>query len=165
MPAPCVRLPAVAATLLLAGCGTPMVTTPGCTAPATAGAPPPSATAGQLTATADTGLVAPGAMVELSVTVSGPAHLMAPCSGPLELVVVDRSGLHVFAEAPEAAKGLPCGDVTVDSGHTTVFLVTWTPDDTLPSGTYSAVLTLGNSAPLTLPITLAHRALESCAAG
>src|SRR5690348_4007156 len=68
---------------------------------------PPVAGAGQLTATSDAAIVPTGGSVDATVTVAGPLDYQAPCEGPLSLIVIDRTDIHVDSLAPPAPKGTP----------------------------------------------------------
>ena len=159
---PRVRLAVCAAGASVAACSGGATSSTGCSATPTPAATPPSAQSGPLSASADRATAQPGDRVQAEVVVSGPARVSAPCTGPVELVVVDVAGLHVHADTPPAAHGVPCGDVTVDPGRTVTYTLTWAPDPTLPPGMYSVVLTLGANPPLVLPVTLTRTRHDAC---
>jgi len=70
--------------------------------------PSPSvASAGRLLATTDAAVVPTGGSVDASVKVTGPLDYQAPCEGPLSLIVIDRTDIHVDSLAPPAPKGTP----------------------------------------------------------
>jgi hypothetical protein len=144
-------LAAAAGCALLAACGdAPAPATCRTPAPAT----PPSATSGPLTAHADRGVFPAGGTLRISVDAAGPATYTAPCDQPLQVIVVDSADLHVAALAAPAPKGTPCGAVALAAGQTAHYEVQWTADETLPSGAYRLVLTLGDQPPMTLPVEL-----------
>ena len=115
---------------------------------------PPSATAGQLTATADRAVVPSGGTLAASVEVTGPLAYTAPCTAPLSLIVVDSTDIHVDAEAPPAPKGTPCGAVKLAAGEKAQYDVLWNADPTLPSGRYRLVLGLGDQPQIVLGVKL-----------
>src|SRR5207302_7697146 len=93
LPMPSVRalvaaLPVLALGLVACGGGSP---TARCTPRSSAS--PPMATAGQLTAFADSAVVPAGGTVAAGVRVTGPLSYQAPCAAPLRLIVVDRADI------------------------------------------------------------------------
>jgi hypothetical protein len=115
---------------------------------------PPVATAGQITASADRAVVPSGDTVATTVHVTGPLAYQAPCTGPLSLIVIDSTDIHVFSAAPPAPKGTPCGAVTLAAGQSAEYDVQWNADPTLPSGRYRLVLALGDQPQLVLSMQL-----------
>jgi hypothetical protein len=141
-----------AACCLLAACGDSGPAAVRCTPPPTAS--PAVISAGPLTARTDRGAVAAGDTVKVSVDVAGPAAYSAPCEGPVQLVAIDSTDLHVGTASAPAPKGTPCGAVTLAAGQTAHYEVLWTSDDTLPPGRYSLVASLGDQAALSVPVTI-----------
>lgn len=157
------RLAALVLALPLAACsaGDSSTSTP-CSPRPSPTVTAPSARAGSVTVAADSGLVEPGSSVTVTVHVDGPLQLVTDCSAPVELVVVDSSDVHVFADHPAAERGVPCGNVTLPPGGGADYELHWTPDATLPSGRYTAVVTVGSLTPVDLGIVLGHRQGEPC---
>jgi hypothetical protein len=117
-------------------------------------APPPSAVAGPLTAHADRGSFPAGTTVRLSVDAAGPLTYTAPCTQPLQVIVVDSADLHVAALTAPAPKGTPCGSVNLAAGQTAHYEVLWTADATLPPGLYNLDAALGDQPPLVVQVQL-----------
>jgi hypothetical protein len=117
---------------------------------------------GDLSVSADRGVVSAGESVTLLVHVAGPAHLQTDCSAPVQLVVVDRADVHVAAESPPGVHGVPCGDVQLPAGKVLDYELAWSPDPTLPSGPYTAEVTVGNLPGVDLMLTLGPRPGETC---
>jgi hypothetical protein len=115
---------------------------------------PPSAVAGPLTAGVDQAVMPSGGTLVATVKVAGPLAYQAPCDGPLRLIVVDSSDIHVDSLAPAAPKGTPCGAVNLASGQKAEYDVQWTADPTLPPGGYRLVLALGDQAQLALSVRI-----------
>lgn len=114
----------------------------------------PTVSSGHLTAVADRAVVPAGGSVAVAVQASGPWSFVAPCEGPVSLIVIDRTGIHVDALAPPAPKGTPCGTVTLAAGETAEYEVVWNADPTLPPGPYRLVLGLGDQPQLVLTVRL-----------
>ena len=140
-----------AAAVGLAACGTDAQSAH-CTPRASP--PPPTITAGQLTATADRAVVPTGGSVAVAVHATGPFTYQAPCDAPLSMLVVDSADIHVYSSAPAAPKGTPCGAVTLGASQGAEYDVLWTPDTTLPPGRYRLVLALGDQPQLVLGVQL-----------
>lgn len=122
---------------------------------------PPTASAGQLSASADAGIVPTGGSVDATVKVSGPLDYQAPCEGPLSLIVIDRTDIHVDSLTPPAPKGTPCGAVKLAAGQSAEYDVLWTSDPTLPPGPYRLALTLGDQPQLVLTVQLGYE-VQTC---
>jgi len=122
---------------------------------------PPVATAGQLTATTDAGIVPTGGAIDASVKVAGPLSYQAPCDGPLSLIVIDRTDIHVDSLAPPALKGTPCGAVSLAAGQSAEYDVLWSSDPSLPPGPYRLVLSLGDQPQLVLSVRLGYE-VQTC---
>jgi hypothetical protein len=120
-----------------------------------AAATPPTATAGQLIAFADRAVVPSGGSLVAGVRAAGPLRYAAPCTAPLQLIVVDNADIHVDSETPPAPRGTPCGPaVSLAAGQTAEYDATWAADPTLPPGTYRLVLALGDQPQLVLHVRL-----------
>jgi len=137
---------AVVLVAVLAGCGGSPSGPGGCTpaAPSLPALPAPVASAGPVSVTADRTRVDAGGTVDFTVTVTGPAHFAAACTGPVQLAVTDAAGLHVFATAPAAPRGTPCGKIILAVGVGARYALQWQPDPTLPRGPYLAVFSAGD---------------------
>ena len=133
-----------------------------CTPTPVAQVAPPGAASGEISVTADRAVVDAGDSVTLLVHVAGPAHLQTDCSAPVQLVVVDKADVHVAAESPPGIHGVPCGDVRLAAGSALDYEVAWSPDPTLPSGPYTAEITVGSLPSVGLTLTLAARPGETC---
>ncbi|MGD0448992.1 MAG: hypothetical protein ABSB36_10365 [Candidatus Dormibacteria bacterium] len=147
------RLAALA--LLLTACGgeVAMATpTPQCrSAPSL---PPPSAAATPVSATADHAQVDPGTTVTFTETAAGPATVQVDCTQPLQVVVTDGTGLSVYSGSSPAAPASACGEVALASGLTETYQVTWPVESSIPGGTYTATLILGDAPELTLTLAV-----------
>jgi hypothetical protein len=149
------RLAALA--LLLTACGgeVAMATpTPHCRpAPSLA---PPSAAAAPVSATADQAQVDPGGTVTFTETAGGPATVQVDCAQPLQVVVTDGTGLSVYSGYSPPAPASACveGEVAVASGVTETYQVTWPVESSIPGGTYTATLILGDAPELTLTLAV-----------
>lgn len=150
----------VAAAPLLA-CGSPALSSTGCLAAPSSPSRATAASVGAVAVAIDEPRVVRGSSLGVVVTAHGPARIAAPCSGPVSLVVVDSAGLHVFADAPAAATGDPCGDVTLASGQAATWRLTWAVDSTLPAGSYIVDVTAGDAPDVSLPVTVDAAAAES----
>jgi hypothetical protein len=117
-------------------------------------ASPAQVTAGALTARADAGMLAAGSTLKVSLDAAGPVSYQAPCTQPVQLIVVDSADLHVAAAGPPAPKGTACGAVALAAGQSAHYEVAWSTDATLPPGPYRVVVTLGDQAPLSLAVQL-----------
>jgi hypothetical protein len=93
-------------------------------------------------------------MLKVDIDVAGPLAYQAPCAAPVTLLVVDSVDIHVDVVSPVAPKGTPCGAVSLAAGQTAHYEVLWTADPTLPTGRYRVVATLGDQAPIALPVEL-----------
>ncbi len=144
-------LAAALAGAILVACGGDSPTPPCTPQPSPS---PPVATTGQLTASADKATVPSGGAVLASVRAVGPLHYQAPCDAPLDLIVVDRTDIHVDSVSPPAPKGTPCGAVTLGAGQSAEYDVLWNSDPTLPPGPYRLVLGLGDQPQLVLQVQL-----------
>jgi len=116
---------------------------------------PPRASAAGVTATADRASVAPGETITFTVIAQGAISFTAQCTGPLQLLAADSAQLQVYSATSKAGGGSPCGAVTLAPGARAVYAVAWTLDGTLPDGTYTATLLLGDRPGLTLQIPVA----------
>jgi hypothetical protein len=143
-------------------CGSPTSATGAtCRPTPTVRVAPPQATAGILSVSADRAIVNAGDTVSLVAHLAGPARLQTDCSAPVQLVVIDRADVHVAAESPPGVHGVPCGDVRLAAGSGIDYELTWTPDPTLPSGPYTAVVTVGDLPGLMLTLVLGPRQGET----
>jgi len=148
---------------LLAGCGSSAGVASGCPAgPPPTDPPAPAATAGLVAFAADRGRVDPGAAVDLSATVHGPARYRADCAAPLQVIVSDSADIHVYSAAPPATHGVPCGTVTLPQGRSAQYQLSWRTDATLPPGLYDVTLILGDQPPATLQLRLGRPAPPAC---
>jgi hypothetical protein len=147
------RLAALALLLTACGSGTALATaTPTCRpAPSL---PSPEASASPVSATADRAQVDPGGTVTFTETVTGPATVEVDCSQPVQLVVSDRTGLSVYGSSSVSAGAGACGDVVLGAGVEESYQVIWPVDPSLPGGTYTAVLTLGDAPGLSLSLAV-----------
>ena len=147
------RLAALA--ILLTACGSAVAVatpTPHCRpAPSLA---LPSAAAAAVSATADQAQVDPGSTVTFTETAAGPATVQVDCSQPLQVVVTDGTGLSVYSGDSPPAPATACGEVTLASGAAETYQVTWPVDSSLPGGTYTATLVLGDAPELTLTLAV-----------
>jgi hypothetical protein len=147
------RLAALA--LLLTACGgeTALASpTPTCRPPVVLASP--VASAAPVSATADRAQVDPGATVTFVETVTGPASVQIDCTQPLQLVVADSSGLSVYSAASAGAGSGECGALSLAAGAGVSYQVAWPVDPTLPGGTYTATLSLGDAPQLTLNLAV-----------
>ena len=151
---------AAAACCLLVACGDSGPAAVRCTPPPTAS--PAVAVAGAMSARTDRGSLAAGDTVKVSLDVAGPATYVAPCDGPVQIVVVDGNDLHVGTASAPAPKGTPCGAVSLAAGQSAHYEVLWTSDDTLPPGRYSLAATLGDQAALSLTVTVGAGRFATC---
>jgi hypothetical protein len=148
------RLAALA--LLLTACGGAVAVatpTPSCRpAPSLA---LPSASAAPVAATADHAQVDPGGTVTFTEIADGSATLEVDCSQPLQVIVTDGTGLSVYSGYSAAAPASACaGEVTLATGAAETYQVTWPVDSSLPGGTYTATLVLGDAPELTLTLAV-----------
>lgn len=151
------------ATLGIAACGGAGGTaSTSCRAPATPAQPSPRAAVGSVSLVAGAATVPAGQTLDLHAEVAGPVRLGAPCSGPAEIVVTDHGGAHVFAATPVAAAGERCGDLVLAAGEHAAYDRRWTPDSTLPSGTYTVTVSVGDQAPVSVSVGLGRRPEEPC---
>jgi len=147
------RLAALALVLTACGGGTALATaTPSCRPPLSL--PTPAASAGPVSVTADQAQVDPGAIVTFIETVTGPATLQIDCSQPIQLVVTDSTGLSVYSGYSAAAAGAGCGALTLAAGAGESYQLTWPVDPSLPGGTYTATIALGDAPQLTLNLAV-----------
>jgi len=149
------RPPRLAATgLLAAAMGLAACGDDGSTARCTphASATVSTAHAGLLTAALDRAVVPSGGSVLASLRVAGPLSYQAPCAGPVRLLVIDSTDIHVDSLTPPAPKGTPCGAVKLTAGQHVEYDVPWTADPTLPSGRYRLVLILDTQPQLVLSV-------------
>jgi hypothetical protein len=147
------RLAAVA--LLLAACGgTAATATPTPPCRSAVPFPSPSAAAAPVSATADQAQVDPGATVTFTETITGPATVEVDCSEPLQVLVTDSTALSVYSGYSAAAAAEACGTLTLAGGTSDVYQVTWPVDPSLPGGTYTATLILGDAPQLTLSLAV-----------
>jgi hypothetical protein len=123
-----------------------------------------SPVAGPISVSASRERVAGGDRVDFSLAVAGPASFVAPCSGPIQLIVTDSAGLHVFADSPPAPQGSRCGNVTVPPGDRAVYLLTWRPASTIPPGPYLATFSLGDQPQVSVVVLVAQPGAGSPAA-
>ncbi len=141
--------------LLLAACGGVVAVatpTPSCRpAPVLAA---PSAAAAPVSATADRALVDPGGTVAFTEIVDGPAMVEVDCSQPLQVVVTDGTGLTVYSGYSAGAPPSACGEVSLAAGAGETYQVSWPVDASLPGGTYTATLVLGDAPELTLNLAV-----------
>ena len=144
-----------ALTLLLTACGGVVAVatpTPPCRpAPSLA---PPSAAAAPVSATADHAQVDPGGTVTFTEIAAGPSTVQVDCSQPLQVVVTDGTGLSVYSGYSAAAPASACGAVTLTTGAEETYQVTWPVDLSLPGGTYTASLVLGDAPQLSLTLAV-----------
>lgn len=141
--------------LLLTACGSAagMATpTPPCRPALTL--PSPAAAAAPVSATADQAQVDPGNTVTFTETVTGPATLQVDCSQPLEVIVTDSTALSVYSGSSAAVGAGSCGTVTLAPGGEASYQVAWPVDPTLPGGTYTATLALGDAPQLSLSLAV-----------
>jgi hypothetical protein len=150
--------PVVLAALLAAvivSCGSANQGSAACTpSPTLPSLPPAISSAGSVSVVADHDRVAPGASVSFTVTVAGPLHFTAACAGPVQLIVSDQAGLHVFAESPPAPHGEPCDAVSLDAGQKARYTLSWQTDSSLPPGGYLATLTAGDQPAVSAQVTV-----------
>jgi hypothetical protein len=147
------RLAALA--LLLTACGSEAAVataTPTCRPAPTLAMP--SASAAPVVATANQAQVDPGSTVTFTETASGPATLEVDCSQPLQVVVTDGTGLSVYSGYSAAAPSTACEEVTLADGASATYQVTWPVEASIPGGTYTATLTLGDAPELTLTLAV-----------
>ncbi len=147
------RLAALA--LLLTACGGTAATatpTPPCRSPIQF--PAPSASAGPVSAVADQAQVDPGATVTFTETLAGPATVQVDCSQPLQVLVTDSTALSVYSGYSVGAAADACGTLTLAGGASDTYQVTWPVDPSLPGGTYTATLVLGDTPQLTLTLAV-----------
>ncbi|MGO8686406.1 MAG: hypothetical protein ACLQT7_04355 [Candidatus Dormibacteria bacterium] len=141
--------------LLLTACGgaTALATaTPSCRPPVSL--PQPVTAAPPVSATADRAQVDPGGTVTFTETVTGPATVEVDCSQPVQLVVTDRTGLSVYGSSSAAAGASACGTLVLGAGAGESYQVVWPVDPSLPGGTYTAILSLGDAPELTLSLAV-----------
>ena len=136
----------------LAGCGPAAATTPSCAPLATA--TPVAAHAGAVQVTAAPGSAAPGQVIQIEVSVVGPASLVTDCTQPLDVAVTDTSGVSVDAGITIGTLPARCGPLTLGAGESLGYEATWLPDPTLPSGVYTVNVTVGDQPPLQLPVRI-----------
>jgi len=147
------RFAAVA--LLLTACGgTAATTTPTPPCRTAIHFPAPSAAAGPVAATADQAQVDPGATVTFTETLSGPATVQVDCSEPLQVLVTDSTSLSVYSGYSEGVATSACGTLTLAVGASQSYQVAWPVDPSLPGGTYTATLVLGDAPQLTLTLAV-----------
>ena len=113
---------------------------------------PPEVVDGPVTASAGSGVVALGSTAHVAVRVVGPASYQAPCEGPVRMIVVDSSDMHLYTDTPPAPRGTPCGAVTLAAGQHAEYDLSWPVDPTLPTGGYRLLLALGNQPDMVLPL-------------
>jgi hypothetical protein len=147
------RLAAVA--LLLTACGgTAATVTPTPTCRPVIHFPSPSASAGPVSASADRAQVDPGATVTFTEAIAGPATVQVDCAEPLQVVVTDSTALSVYSGYSEEAAADACGTLTLAAGAGESYQVAWPVDPSLPGGTYTATLVLGDAPQLTLTLAV-----------
>ncbi|MGD0370193.1 MAG: hypothetical protein ABSC16_00640 [Candidatus Dormibacteria bacterium] len=147
------RLAAVA--LLLTACGgTAATATPTPPCRSAIHFPSPSAVAAPVSAAADQAQVDPGATVTFTETITGPATVQVDCSDPLQVLVTDSTALSVYSGYSEAAAADACGTLTLTGGASESYQVAWPVDPSLPGGTYTATLVLGDAPQLTLSLAV-----------
>jgi hypothetical protein len=141
--------------LLLTACGgeVAMTTpTPHCRpAPSLA---PPSAAAAPVSATADQAQVDPGGTVTFTETAAGPAMVQVDCAQPLQVVVTDGTGLSVYGGYSPPAPASACEEVDLAAGAAETYQVIWPVESSIPGGTYTATLILGDAPELTLTLAV-----------
>ncbi len=116
--------------------------------------PSPSASAAPVSATADQAQVDPGAAVTFTETIAGPATVQVDCSQPLQILVTDSTALSVYSGYSAEAAADACGTLTLAGGASQSYQVTWPVDPSLPGGTYTATLVLGDAPELTLSLAV-----------
>ncbi len=146
------RLAAVA--LLLTACGAAASATPTPRCHPAVHFPSPSASAAPVSATADQAQVDPGATVTLTETITGPATVQVDCSAPLQVLVTDSTALSVYSGYSAEAAADACGTLILAAGARQSYQVTWPVDPSLPGGTYTATLVLGDAPQLTLSLAV-----------
>jgi hypothetical protein len=116
----------------------------------------PSAAAAPVSATADHAQVDPGGTVTFTETAAGPASVQVDCSQPLQVVVTDGTGLSVYSGYSPAAPATACGEGEVDlaAGAAETYQVPWPVESSIPGGTYTATLILGDAPELTLTLAV-----------
>jgi hypothetical protein len=138
-------IPAALVAAAIVSCGSSSQRTVACTPPPTLPPlPPANASAGPVSVVADREHVAQGGPVAFIVTITGPVHFTAACSAPVQLIVSDQAGIHVFADAPAAPQGVLCDMVTLAAGQKVQYSLIWHTDASLPSGGYLATFTAGD---------------------
>ena len=140
--------------LLLTACGSVATATPTPHCRPAPVLPPPHASAAPVAAAADRARVDPGGTVTITETVTGPASLRVDCSQPLQLIVTDSTDLSVYSGYSAGAPDAACGDLSLASGDGQTYQVGWPVDPSLPGGTYTATLVLGNAPQLTLSLAV-----------
>ena len=86
--------------------------------------------------------------------VDGPAMVEVDCSQPLQVVVTDGTGLTVYSGYSAGAAPSACGEVSLAAGAGETYQVSWPVDASLPGGTYTATLVLGDAPELTLNLAV-----------
>lgn len=145
---------ALAGAALVSACGAPAPLAGACTPSVQPSATRPSALDGPVRITADRGAASGGETVRFTVDVTGPVRYAAACSGPVTLVIVDPANLHVAATAPAAPRGAACGSVDLTAAQHTEYTVDWQVDGSLPGGRYTALVSVGDRAPVSIPVLL-----------
>jgi hypothetical protein len=150
-----IRLRFAVLALLLTACGGELgAATPTAHCRPALSLPSPSASAAPVAATADRAQVDPGSTVTFIETITGPATQQIDCSQPLQVVVTDSTGLSVYSGDSTAAVSSACGTLTLASGAGESYQVAWPVDPSLPGGTYTATLVLGDAPQLSLNLAV-----------
>jgi len=137
---------------VLAACGSATVAASRTCPPTPA---PARASQAAISASADRAFVALGQTATFTVIAQGSVSYTASCGHPLQLLVADASQLQVYSGTSAAGGGgSPCGAVSLGPSARAVYAVTWPVESTLPGGTYTATLLLGDRAPLVLSIAV-----------
>jgi hypothetical protein len=84
----------------------------------------------------------------------GPATVQVDCSEPLQVAVTDSTGLTVYSGSSAGSPPGACGEVALAAGAADTYQVTWPVDSSLPGGTYTATLVLGDAPELTLNLAV-----------
>lgn len=125
-----------------------------------------SASSGNLHLTARPGHAAAGTVIQLQLTVSGPADYEAGCVQTAHFWAVNAAGKQVWEEPVPAVMCMAIANRHLAAGETAQFSASWPTDQTLAAGKYSIhglflfTLPLGagtrvreNLPPLTVEIT------------
>ena len=108
---------------------------------------------GPITLSATRASVAPGQSDTLTVTIHGPVQFSADCTEAVQVSIVDSEGVAVAIPPGSQITGR-CGAVTLGATDSATYTFTWAPDPTLPSGSYTVTLALGDQKPVQMDLEI-----------